>query len=155
MEDANYYTSFYIDKILTKDTPVHYFVDWEVKSNLMTLAIPLNLNISIIKGFGLTLGGEPSFVIHETRRDKFNGKVNRSNIKTVSEHKRFDFGLNVGVYKSWEKLNLEVRFTQGLYDIYNRGKKHFLPVQEVAPYRNSCIQFTIGYRVYKHSTYYD
>lgn len=140
---------------ILKDSPSLYYAEWEMKSNLMTIALPLNINISVAKGFGLILGGEPSFVVRETRRDKFTGQINKSNTRTVSEHKRFDVGLNIGIYKSWEKLNFEIRYTQGLYDIYNRGTKKFLYVHEAAPYRNSCLQFTIGYQIYKVSTHYD
>lgn len=114
----------------------------------MTISIPLNINISLINGFGVIVGGEPSFVVYEIRKDELVGEWNQSGSRAVSNHKQFDLGFNVGLCKSWEKLNLEIRYTQGLHDIYRNGIKHFTFEGESDAYKNSNLQFTLGYKLF-------
>lgn len=123
-----------------------YIADRKVTKNHMVISAPLNLNIHINNDYGLILGVEPSLIVHGKTRVEISGDANYSdNTYTGIEQRDFDLGLNLGFYKTFEKVHIELRYTQGGINV--------TPLYEESSL-NSTLQLTFGYQLFKKASYY-
>lgn len=123
-----------------------YIADRKITKNHMVISAPLNLNIHINNDYGLILGAEPSLIVHGKTRVEISGDANYSdNTYTEIGQRDFDLGLNLGFYKTFEKLHIELRYTQGVINV--------TPLDEQLSL-NSTLQLTFGYQLFKKASYY-
>lgn len=113
---------------------------------LTYLSIPLNINVSVSKRIGLTIGGEPSILLHKRTRREFTAEVGEDwEANLVRKYKAFDLGISFGVNVNMGKAHIDVRYIHGLlnnWEMYNET------------YFNSSIQLSLGYRLFKKASYY-
>ena len=98
-------------------------VSEDMKVSLDYLNLPLMAHLYIVPGLSIEAGVQPGYLIHR-------------NSSLEDYHRKFDFGIPVGIAYDISRLRLELRYCFGLYDTTKYDLKE----------RNQTAQLTIGYR---------
>ena len=97
---------------------------WEdMKVSLDYLNLPLMAHLYIAPGLSVEAGVQPGYLIHR-------------NSSLEDYHRKFDFGIPVGIAYDFDRLRLELRYCIGLYDTTKYDLKE----------HSRTAQLTVGYR---------
>lgn len=108
------------------------------------LAVPINFRFNFTDKFGIDIGPQVSFLLNSVGKIKQSNNVNDVPEKTTNSGSfRPDYGANIGLaFSPNEKINIQLRYYQGLKNLINIG---FFP--EARSF-NVALQVSVGYVIF-------
>lgn len=113
----------------------------DMKVSLDYLNLPVMAHVYIAPGLSVEAGIQPGYLIHrstsvEEYTDEGVTSGWQSSSDDTSYHRKFDFGIPIGITYDLDRLRLELRYCFGLYDTTKYDLKE----------RSQTAQLTVGYR---------